>query len=81
MLVMPISRHVRMTRIAISPRFATSTRRIGREAGVSLRTDSRPYSGMLPCFLAGTDWRLFSSRANAPATRARVSDGRITSST
>ena len=38
-------------------------------------------SGMLPCFLGGTDCRLFSSMANAPTMRARVSDGRITSST
>ena len=37
--------------------------------------------GMFPCFFGGTDWRLFSSRANAPAIRDRVSDGRITSST
>ena len=70
-----------MTRIAISPRLATRSRRKGG-IGLSVRKDGdRAQSGMLPCFLAGTDWRLFSSIANAPATRARVSDGRITSST
>src|SRR5918996_5364199 len=38
-------------------------------------------SGMLPCFLGGSDWRLFSSIASAPATRARDSNGWMTSST
>ena len=38
-------------------------------------------SGMLPCFFGGSDCRLFSSIASAPATRARDSDGWITSST
>ena len=38
-------------------------------------------SGRLPCFFGGSDCRLFSSMASAAATRARDSDGRITSST
>ena len=77
---MPSSRQARITRMAISPRFAISRRRKGG-AGMSVRKDTVAQSGMLPCFFGGTDWRLFSSIASAPATRARVSDGRITSST
>ena len=51
-LSMSISRRVRAMRTAISPRFAIRTRLKGRR-GLSLRTDSQRYSGMLPCFFAG----------------------------
>ena len=43
---------------------------------------SAGYSGMLECFFGGSDWRLPSSRSQRrDATRPRVSEGRITSST
>lgn len=39
------------------------------------------YSGMLPCFFAGSDSRLFRSMSRARMSRGRVSRGSITSST
>ena len=72
-----------MTRMAISPRLAMSSRSKGgrRDAPVSVRKDTIGYSGMLPCFFGGSDWRLCSSIAERLGDAARVSDGRITSST
>ena len=39
------------------------------------------YSGMFPCLRGGSEARLLRSARSAVVTRARVSDGKITSST
>ena len=74
-----------MIRTAISPRFATRTRRNGgRRPAASLRKDAAAvvrHSGMFPCFFGGFVSRLSASISSAAISRGRVSDGRMTSST
>ena len=45
------------------------------------RASTARHSGMLPCFLGGSSWRLVRSISSARITLGRVSSGRITSST
>ena len=40
-----------------------------------------PHSGMFPCFLGGSVWRLLASTRNALVTCTRVCDGGMTAST
>ena len=52
-----------------------------RIAGDNAKNRLTHYSGMFPCLRGGSEARLLRSARSAVVTRARVSDGKMTSST